>query len=255
MRKPQFLPVPKLLKWSRKLDQHYSIPQAILVTSGCSFTSSTLQLEGPASWPGFVMDRCGMDHCMDYSFPGAGNEYIGDSILHHFKDIDDVSDYFVAVMWSGLDRQSIKTTVDQQPKLGDVSYTTKQGQDCAQQSADKIIEVYNYLTNRSIPFVFTFYANVLFPPYFPKRDTTPNFEGTVDKTTLSAIQALAWVPTVSEQFLFEYALISGDLDLGDHFHPTREGNLAWTDNVLLKALCSRGQILEFSNRPTNRFNV
>jgi hypothetical protein len=148
-------------------------------------------------------------------------------------------------MWSGLDRQSIKTLSGQQPKLGDVAYETTQEQDCSKQSADKIIEVYDYLTNRSIPFVFTFYANVLFPPYFPKRDTTPNFEGTVDSATLSAVQALDWVPTVAEQFLFEYALISGDLDQGDHFHPTRDGNLAWTDNILLPALCTRGQIQHF----------
>lgn len=240
--KTQFLPVPKLLNWDRILDQHYSIPQRILLTSGCSFTSSTLQLEGPASWPGFVKDRCGMDHVVDYSFPGAGNEYIGDSILYHLNSTDNVDDYFVAVMWSGLDRQSIKTNLGGQPLLGNITYTTKQRQDCAQASADKVLEVYNYLVSRSIPFVFTFYANVLFPPYFPKRDTTPNFEGHVDNATLSAIQALAWVPNVSEQFLFEYALITGDLDQGDGFHPTRDGNLAWTDNILLRALCSRGQI-------------
>lgn len=237
-----FLPVPKVLSWAGKLQQQYKSNQKILLTSGCSFTSSTLQLEGPASWPGFVKDRCGFDHCVDYSYPGVGNEYIGDSILHHFNNIDNVSDYFVAVMWSGLDRQSVKTISGQQPKLGDISYTTKQKQDCSQQSADKIIEVSNYLTAKSIPFVFTFYANVLFPPYFPKRDTTPNFEGTVDKTTLSAIQALVWVPSVSEQFLFEYALISGDLDRGDHFHPTYEGNLSWTDSVLLPAICNKGLI-------------
>jgi hypothetical protein len=240
-----FLPVPKILSWTSKLPQQYISKQKILLTSGCSFTSSTLQLEGPASWPGFVKDRCGFDHCVDYSYPGVGNQYIGDSIQYHIEKIhnDQLQDLFVMVMWSGLDRKDTETQADQQPKLGTVSYkTTQSAFDQVAKSAEKIQEIYQYLSNKKIPFVFTFYANVLFPPYFPKRDTTPNFEDYLDKPALTAIQALPWVPSVSEQFLFEYALISGDLDRGDHFHPTYEGNLSWTDSVLLPAICNKGQI-------------
>ena len=72
-----FLPVPKLLKWEYSLSQKYTCPESVLITSGCSFTSSTLQLDTAASWPGFVVDRCRFNYCIDYSFPGAGNEYIG----------------------------------------------------------------------------------------------------------------------------------------------------------------------------------
>lgn len=240
-----FLPVPKMLSWSSKLQQQYRSQQKILLTSGCSFTSSTVQLEGPASWPGFVKDRCGFDHSVDYSYPGMGNQYIGDSIQYHVESLteDQTKDLFVVIMWSGLDRKDTKTQSNHQPKLGEFSYTTTQSNfDQVAKSAEKIKELYQYLSNKKIPFVFTFYANVLFPPYFPKRDTTPNFEDYLDKPTLTAIQALPWIPTVSEQFLFEYALISGDLDRGDHFHPTYEGNLSWTDSVLLPAIYKQGLI-------------
>lgn len=240
-----FLPVPKMLSWANKLKQQYKSNQKILLTSGCSFTSSTLQLEGPASWPGFVKDRCGFDLCVDYSYPGVGNQYIGDSVQYYLDQVsqEQLKDYMVMVMWSGLDRKDFKTQSDQQPKLGDVSYSTTQMQfDQVQSSAEKILKIHEYLLSKQIPFVFTFYANVLFPPYFPKRDTTPNFEDYLDDLDLNTLRLLPWIPDTSEKFLFEHALISGDLDRGDHFHPTYEGNLSWTDSVLLPAMYNKGLI-------------
>jgi hypothetical protein len=82
-----FLPVPKLLKWNHSLSQKYTCTESVLLTSGCSFTSSTLQLDAAASWPGYVVDRCRFDYCIDYSFPGAGNEYIANSILNYFQPL------------------------------------------------------------------------------------------------------------------------------------------------------------------------
>ena len=241
-----FLPIPKLLKWQHSLLQTHSSTKKILVTSGCSFTSSTLQLETAASWPGYVIDRCRLEQGIDYSYPGAGNEYIGDSILHHFSTVQDpeVKNYLVIIMWSGLDRSETKLTdINQQPKLGVTSYVRDQVpvdiKISAKKSADKILEVYNYLTQRSIPFAFSFYSNVLFPPYIPKADTTCEFDSVVDQSVLKQLKLLPWIPTDPLKFLYEYAFVTNDLDNGDGFHPSESCNMMWTDSILLPGMATQ----------------
>jgi hypothetical protein len=98
-----------------------------------------------------------------------GNQYIGDSIQYHVESLteDQTKDLFVVIMWSGLDRKDTKTQSNHQPKLGEFSYTTTQSNfDQVAKSAEKIKELYQYLSNKKIPFVFTFYANVLFSTIF-----------------------------------------------------------------------------------------
>jgi len=248
----KFLPVPKQMSWDYNLTQSYSTDKSILITSGCSFTASTLQLDFAASWPGFARDRCRFDHCIDYSYPGSGNEYIGDSILHHFSKVDDVKDYMAIVMWSGLDRIETKSTSESAggPRLDNVAYTrtvdsgpidtaTKKAR--CQQSINKIFEVCDYLRSRNIPFAFSSYCNVLFPPYIPKGDTTFEFDKFTDKATLNKLRALPWITTNPMDHLYEYAFVN-DYGSGDGFHPPVECNLAWTDNILLPGLEQQGLI-------------
>lgn len=234
------------MQWDYSLDQQYSCDQSILVTSGCSFTSSTIQLETAASWPGYVLDRCRFDRCVDYSYPGSGNEYIGNSILYHFKDIPDadLSKYFVIVMWSGIDRvESIISKSSEQPNLGGICYrqlnNENGGLEQAQRSYNKIIEVYNYLSGKKINFAFTLYCNLLFPPYIPKRDTTKEFDHWLTTAQLNALKKLSWIPVEPMDFLYEYAWRNDYLDHGDYFHPPSGANLDWTDSILLPELEKR----------------
>lgn len=251
-----FLPVPKLLKWEYSLSQKYTCPESVLITSGCSFTSSTLQLDTAASWPGFVVDRCRFNYCIDYSFPGAGNEYIADSILNYFSTITDneISKYKVIIMWSGIDRQE-KKQVDgdifynshNYPKINNISYHRIQSEyvdrvKSTQCSVEKIFEVYNYLNSRNISFAFTFYSNLLFPPYIPKRDTTHHFEDYENSNTLNKLKTISWIPSNPMDYLYEYAFVNDFLNHGDYFHPPNQCNLQWTDNVLLPSLVKIGLI-------------
>ena len=245
-----FLQVPKKMAWKYNLSQIYTSNKSILITSGCSFTASTQQLESAASWPGYVRDRCKFNYCIDYSYPGAGNEYIGDSILHYFSEIDNTSDYFVIIMWSGIDRKEEKIKgLGRQPMIGDVSYQRTKDQvsdelrcQYANESANKIFELYNYLTEKNISFVFTSYANLLFPPYIPKRDTTTEFDKLVGSNILAKLKSLPWIPTKPMDYLYEYSFVNDYLTTGDYFHPPAECNLAWTDNVLLPEIDNQGLI-------------
>ena len=250
------LPVPKLMKWEHSLDQHYSCPNKTLVTSGCSFTASTLQLDSAASWPGYVLDRCRFDHCIDYSYPGAGNEYIGDSILHFFSQISDneIDQYMVIIMWSGIDRKEEKAEGDKMPNINGITYRRKEDwpklspsdreerSKRAAESASKILEVYEYLCKRKILFVFTLYSNLLFAPYIPKRDTAFEFDGYISKDLLNTLQSLPWIPKEPMNFLYEYAFVNDFLNQGDQFHPPVECNLKWTDQVLLPNMSNQGLI-------------
>jgi len=254
------LPVPKKMMWEYNLSQFYKSKKSILLTGGCSFTASTAQLDSAASWPGFVRDRCRFDHCIDYSYPGSGNEYIGDSILYHLSNLDNVDDYFVIIMWSGINRKEKKLTgIDRMPRLGNVtynrimnavnhpsitdSYKKKLDGEYAQESADKIIELDRYLRSRNIPFAFCSYINLLFPPYIPARDATPRFDNLVHEDVLKQLRLLNWVPENSLDYLYEYAFVNDYLkDSADYFHPTFECNFAWTNNVLLPSLEKQGLI-------------
>ena len=235
--------VPKILKWIPSIPQHYETNKSILLTGGCSFTASTVNFQCAASWPGFVLDRCGFDHCIDWSYPGVGNEYIGDSILHHLSNLSDneVKKYMVIVMWSGIDRTAIKiSNSDHQPMISSYSYIrqTVNGNNIkqsAQLSADKIFELYDYLTDRSIPFAFSFYCNLLYPPYIPKRDSTPEFNQHVDKLTLKKLQSLRWIPNKPMDFMFEFGF-KYDLLADDMFHPSMQCSENWTDKILLPGL-------------------
>jgi hypothetical protein len=246
------LPVPKLLKWLYSVDQRYSCPQRILVTSGCSFTAPPI-LNTAVSWPGYVLDRCRFDHCIDYSYPGAGNEYIGDSILHFFSQVPDhdINNYMVIVMWSGIDRKEEKMVDTKMPNLNGITYRRKENwpklpptnkeerSKRAAESAGKILEVYEYLSKRKISFAFAFYANVLFAPYIPKRDTTFEFDDYISPSLLKQLQNLPWVTRKPFEFMYEYAFKKDLLSLDDQFHPNFECNLKWADEVLLPNLLAQ----------------
>ena len=243
------LPVPKFLGWKPSIPQHYQTNKSVLLTSGCSFTASTTQVEIPASWPGFVLDRCRFDYCIDYSYPGVGNEYIGDSIIYHLSNLsmNELKNYMVIIMWSGINRIDRKVAIgNSQPIINNVSYIreTAVGNDVkktAQLSADKIFELHDFLTKRSIPFVFSYYCNLLYPPYIPKRDTTPEFDNYVSKETLKKLRELPWIPKKPMDFMFEFGFKNDLLD-DDLFHPSMRNLEYWTDQILLPEMVNQNLI-------------
>lgn len=246
------------MQWHPSLDQRFTTTKSTLVTSGCSFTASTQQLETAASWPGYVKDRCRFAKVLDYSIPGVGNKYIHDSIIHYFDNLstEETDQCMVIVMWSGLDRREKKLCdLDHEeyrnhPSLNNTIYVRENieivkqidKKILAQESAEFIFNLHAYLESKNVPFVFSFYCNLLFAPYIPKRDTTFEFDKFVSKQTLNKLQNLSWVPNQSMDFLYEYAFVNDFLNDGDGFHPPVECNLKWTDNVLLPGMAKQGLI-------------
>jgi hypothetical protein len=99
--------LPYIPRWKNNPDcQTHRTEKSILVTSGCSFTATGRFDTHAITWPGILKERCGMISSIEYGWPGAGNKYIADSILHHTSNINDqdAEKTLVVVMWSGINR-------------------------------------------------------------------------------------------------------------------------------------------------------
>jgi hypothetical protein len=253
----QFLPVPKYLNWpqNQSIHQHWTCDFDILITSGCSFTSSTTWLKGAASWPGYVRDRCGIRSCIDMSFPGSGNQYIADSIkyaIENFWQQDQYKKLLVIVMWSGIDRFEVISDLttsqptERCPVLGNKIYTRILRPSCqidtVKMSKDYILDLKTYLDARQIDWIFTSYANLLFPPFIPKRDTTGHFQDFLTTQEIKQLQSIPWIPSAGMDFLYEWSWKNDFLNTGDYFHPPNEANFAWTDQILLPQMANRNLI-------------
>jgi hypothetical protein len=232
------------------LDQHYYTDKKILLTSGASFTASTQQLECAASWPGYVYDRCRFDRVVDLSYPGVGNEYIADSVVSYVDQLapSDYPNHLIIVMWSGLgwsaDKIADSTTA---PCIDRVTYQRKSSnpgledyQTDTRLSYQHIMSTDQFLKERKIAYVFTYYANVLFPPCLPRNDLTCNFADYLDNQDIKKLQHLSWIPNNPKDYLYDYAFFN-DYVVKD-YHPPVECNLKWTDDVLLPSMREQGFI-------------
>ena len=261
---------PKYLCWpkSQSIDQTYVCDFDLLITGGCSFTASTMWFDGAASWPGHVKDRCGIEKAIDMSYPGAGNLFIADSVKFALSNLCDdyaSSSILVAIMWSGIDRQEIvrpatETEISQgchpiinkkiyfrtngaQPS-GQHDITKETRQKTTLLSRSLILEMIDWLDSLKVKWIFTSYANLLYPPFIPKRDTTHHWLEYLDKVQLQDLYDLPWLPKDPMDYLFEWSWKNDYLNQGDFFHPPIEANLAWSDQVFLPEIEKLGLIFK-----------
>lgn len=258
---------PKYLCWpkSNGVAQNYDCDFDILITGGCSFTSSTLWFDGAASWPGYVKDRCGIEKVIDMSYPGAGNLFIADSVKFALSNLCDGhphSSILVAIMWSGIDREEIVRSATEleirqrcHPIINDKIYlrtNLSNSHDISKETRKKttllsrglILDMADWLDSANVKWVFTSYANLLYPPFVPKRDTTHHWPEYLDETQLKDLYDLPWLPKSPMDYLYEWAWTNDYLNQGDHFHPPIEANFAWTDQIFLPQIEKLGLIFK-----------
>lgn len=250
-----FAKPPKLLKWPVTMAQHYSQGQKILVAAGCSFTAASDKFDGPYTWPGCVLERCGFDHCVDLSYPGAGNEFIANSVLNYVQSLDQSqqSEIVIVVCWSGPDRKedlisSTSPYAKGRATIDDVAYTRYQHTDKEYRtwylgevwrSWKNIIFLQNYLENKNIKFGFASYCNTVEPPFLPHRDKPQSFFGNLSQDKISQLQQCAWLHKFEKSF-FEFCFFNDGCLSEDMFHPNPQGALLWTDQVLLPGMAQAG---------------
>lgn len=245
-----FLQPPKIFSWQ---DPHllatYKCSYDLLITSGCSFTASTNQLDYPASWPAYVKERCSIKKCIDMSYPGIGNLYIKDSIKHAVDRFCNNKKTLVIVMWTGLHRVDTITQTQQNYEcvmLDDKQYSMQPSTDLQESinnSINYMLETKNLLKEKNIDFVFTSYVNLIHSPFVYNLDQNVKFADLKDKNKLKQIKDLNFVPEKGKDYYYEWTFFNNYYSSStDYFHPPMEAKLPWVDTVLLPAIKKQGYI-------------
>ena len=228
-----------------------------LIVSGCSFTFNN-SLFTPVTWPYYLRDLGGFERVYDTSLPGVGNYHIASSLQLALElDPIDPKESLVIVMWSGNDRDDYlcPDSNDNGNYPCEFRYSknvitgitggsnpesagnTKQGlkelaatktpESRAYENYLLTIGLKNYLENNGYRYIFLDYIDRTLPnrtwdfsieQYLPKQLAT-NYKNS--KTDIDSPYAYC---------------LKNDLLHDDDFHPTPDGHLTWTKQVLIPHL-------------------
>ena len=250
--------LPKIFNWTPQLTQTHTARKKVLITAGGSYTASTNWFDGPASWPGFLRDLAGFELCMDMSYPGVGNLFIKDSVLHAVDNLPNgytLDDCFVLPMWTDLEFREEPTNQNNcDYQLGNNFYhrvpdNTQNKEQLLIQVYDcycNILELQQELEQMGADYAYCLYANVLwnYTIPFPTSYVSPRFDQYLSKQQLQVLRNCKWLLT-DDDCLYEYSFLNDEslLDPTEDFrgyHPPVECNLAWTKNNLIPALEKHG---------------
>lgn len=235
-----------------------------LIVSGCSFTYNGSQYA--ESWPYVLRDLAGFSRVLDCSLPGAGNYHISNA-LRWSIDFDNVdpNNCLVIVMWSDTSRvdsivsnEHIHTTNVQHRWYGknDPSAVTAFSggrqewfwtnlkwqwfRDLLNIKTNKTMAIENYLhvvglaqwlESRGFKFIFTDFVDFDLPSRSSTFDPSEHLPDHLARKYKSYFD-----PKL--QTIYSYCL-KRDLLMEDDFHPAPQGQLEWTQNVLLPYLKSK----------------
>jgi hypothetical protein len=219
-----------------------------LYVSGCSFTYNNSE-EHSVTWPYYLRDLGNFKQVYDSSLPGAGNYHIANSLVWTLERIkSSPNDTLVVVMWSGIDRDDAIISKDfSNDYMTEFEYDnnviagisgglsgTGNFDNCRNLSKDRksrsienllyYTTTYHYLKSNGYPFVFLEYLN----PRIPNR--TDDFVNLYQQDIDYMFDDI--------QTLYEFA-IRNDLLENDDFHPSPDGHLNWTREVLLPYLVDK----------------
>lgn len=214
-----------------------------LLVGGCSFTYNISDTDS-SSWPYYLRDKCGFDQVYDCSVEGASNYQIFSSIIYALETNNfDPVETLVIIMWSGYNRESKIVSADRvsnqkyvynyNSQVSCINTTflnnrvnQKSNESQALENYVHITSTWNYLKNRGYQFLF---LNFVDPTI--KNKNTFNIEQFLPVELKKKFTSMF---TDIENF-FVYCVKHNHLQ-EDQFHPTMQGHLDWTHNVLAPAL-------------------
>jgi hypothetical protein len=209
-----------------------------LVVGGCSFTYNISDTDS-SSWPYYTRDKCGFDQVYDCSIEGADNYQILTSVIYALEQQNlNPLDTLVIIMWSGYGRDS--EIVHASNSKSGYNYTNQvvsinsTGQSRQKSKHSQALENYlyvtmlcNYLQNQKYQFVFLNFVD----PKIPNRGSTFDITDFLPKKLKTSFLSMF---TDIENF-YSYCL-KNELLQHDDFHPTMQGHLDWSHNILVPAL-------------------
>lgn len=247
------LPLPK------QFATEYDFGFKNLIVSGCSFTYNDSDTD-LCSWPYYLRDLGGFRQVFDTSLPGAGNYHISTSLQWELESQDiNPTQSLVIVMWSGNDRDDY-ICPDKNTKHYPVTYRfssdavsgitggiagqgnalqglrqlaeTKTKQSRAVENFLHVNSLYHYLKAKQFKFVFLNFMN---------RNSLNHGDFEIDPLLPKLLQKKYRSYMSDTQFLYDWA-VKHDFLSGDNYHPTPNGHLVWTRQVLIPMLQSTHEI-------------
>ena len=227
-----------------------------LVVGGCSFTYTITGPQVPTTWPYYFRDLSSIHKVFSCALPGAGNYFISQSIIWGLETKKLPPDEtLVVVMWSGHDREDEIFSSDAINNNANFVYqftdkvchvstggTSREGDSNSQWFGYRDIHKFKSLESRAVENAIwkiglkryldalgyqSIFVNFL-DPTFPNRSDNfdiVKFLPDPIKTTYNSIMDPV-------QDLYSFCLKNMLLS-DDDFHPSPNGHLAWTRNVLL----------------------
>lgn len=224
-----------------------------LVVSGCSFTYNNSD-QYLCTWPYYLRDLGNFKQVYDSSLPGGGNYHISQSLQWclELEDLDP-KNTLIVVMWPGNDRDNFilhKTALKSYPfsfKYTDDVYTGIRGINVNSGNIfpdlSKLISVnkntnsrsvenflhkmstWHYLKSKGYRFYFLNYAN--------HNDIKDDFE--INDSVPLHLRKKYNNMFLNVPTLYNWA-VKHDFLTDDMFHPTPDGHLKWTQQVLIPSL-------------------
>jgi len=231
----------KIRSTPRAFDVVNNLGYKNLVVGGCSFTYNISDTDS-SSWPYYTRDKCGFDQVYDCSVEAAGNYQILTSVMYTLEEQDlDPLNTMIIVMWSGYNRDSKIVSDYVKSNSGPIYNYTDQvfsvattGQNHQKNQQSQALEnyiyvtaLYNYLKNQRYQFVFLDFVD----PKIPNRGNTFDITEFLPKKLKKKFSKM-----FSNIENFYTYCVKHDLLQQDDFHPTMQGHLEWTHNVLVPAL-------------------
>ena len=231
-----------------------------LIVSGCSFTYNNHE-SAATTWPYYLKDIGGFDHVLDCSMPGAGNYHISNSLIWGLEnDRPDPKNSLVIVMWSGNDRNDFICPVSQDngsypfrfnysentiSGITGGSYRDDQGntndlfrqfsllktsESRAIENYLQILNTWHYLKSSGFKFMFLEFLNSNLPSRTSHFDIKQYLPVNISKKLHSMME------NITDPYTWA---LKNNLLTDDDFHPSPDGHLSWTQNVLFPYLSQR----------------
>lgn len=228
-----------------------------LIVAGCSFSYNNHE-HSACAWPYYLRDLGGFDTVYDFSMVGGGNRHICNAMIYELEQQNlDLDQALIVVQWAGHDRDDY--IVD--PSAIDLGYPFQYhydakawvgitgGQEIANfvdpnpiSSVKKIKNhtcraIENFITIRSLDtylrwrgcrYVFFEYRDYSLPGRDANFDPRPLLPDSIHRIYDDMMT------TMPENF-YRFCLYH-DLMMPDDFHPSPDGHLAYTRQILLPKL-------------------
>lgn len=234
-----------------------------LLISGCSFSRNNIssdELQQHAlSWPVYLRDKLNFDMLYDCSLPGSGNFHICNSIIWTLETQSfSPKDTFIAVMWSGNDRDDLiidsqylnnyysnfkyNNNVATAISGGDIensfpnvdSFQVKHLKSLESRAIENylyITSLYHYLKSQNYKFIML--------DYMGKREipALSNDFSIFKYLPINCQHQLKKMICYDIEDIYSWSFRNNMLS-DDYFHPSHNGHLTWTDNVLVPFLAN-----------------